>query len=68
MVLDQAGEVVHRFGGLWHEGIVCDTFSTPKCIWKPSEYLLSSEIGKVECDFEKILFKMKKCLRSVSVL
>ncbi|XP_026209635.1 oxysterol-binding protein-related protein 7-like isoform X2 [Anabas testudineus] len=36
VVLDQAGEVVHRFGGLWHEGIVCDTFSTPKCIWKPN--------------------------------
>ncbi|XP_056257068.1 oxysterol-binding protein-related protein 7-like isoform X2 [Seriola aureovittata] len=36
VVLDQAGEVVHRFGGLWHEGIFCDTLSTPKCIWKPN--------------------------------
>ncbi|KAM7372554.1 hypothetical protein PAMP_009712 [Pampus punctatissimus] len=36
VVLDRAGEVVHRFGGLWHEGIVCDTLSTPKCIWKPN--------------------------------
>jgi len=37
VVLDRAGGVVHRFGGLWHEGIFCDTLSTPKCIWKPSE-------------------------------
>ncbi|XP_071357511.1 oxysterol-binding protein-related protein 7-like isoform X2 [Trachinotus anak] len=36
VVLDKAGEVVHRFGGLWHEGIFCDTLSTPKCIWKPN--------------------------------
>ncbi|XP_044038624.1 oxysterol-binding protein-related protein 6-like isoform X2 [Siniperca chuatsi] len=36
VVLDRAGEVVHRFGGLWHEGIVCDTLPTPKCIWKPN--------------------------------
>ncbi|XP_041857117.1 oxysterol-binding protein-related protein 6-like isoform X2 [Melanotaenia boesemani] len=36
VVLDRAGEVVHRFGGLWHEGIVCDTLSTPQCIWKPN--------------------------------
>ncbi|XP_028267959.1 oxysterol-binding protein-related protein 6-like isoform X2 [Parambassis ranga] len=35
VVLDRAGEVVHRFGGFWHEGIFCDTLSTPKCIWKP---------------------------------
>ncbi|XP_057717449.1 oxysterol-binding protein-related protein 7-like [Corythoichthys intestinalis] len=36
VVLDSAGEVVHRFGGFWHEGIFCDTLSTPKCIWKPN--------------------------------
>ncbi|XP_029997383.1 oxysterol-binding protein-related protein 6-like isoform X1 [Sphaeramia orbicularis] len=36
VVLDRAGEVVHRFGGLWHEGIFCDTLPTPKCIWKPN--------------------------------
>ncbi|XP_013874879.1 oxysterol-binding protein-related protein 7 isoform X2 [Austrofundulus limnaeus] len=35
-VLNRAGEVVHRFGGLWHEGIFCDTLPTPKCIWKPN--------------------------------
>uniref|UniRef100_A0A3P9NH21 Oxysterol-binding protein n=1 Tax=Poecilia reticulata TaxID=8081 RepID=A0A3P9NH21_POERE len=36
VVLDQAGEVVHRFGGFWHEGIFCDTMATPTCIWKPN--------------------------------
>ncbi|XP_037112165.1 oxysterol-binding protein-related protein 7-like isoform X1 [Syngnathus acus] len=36
VVLDRAGEVVHRFGGFWHEGIFCETLSTPKCIWKPN--------------------------------
>ncbi|CAL8304826.1 unnamed protein product [Lota lota] len=35
-VLDQSGSVIHRFGGLWHEGIYCDTLPTPKCIWKPN--------------------------------
>ncbi|XP_048870135.1 oxysterol-binding protein-related protein 7 [Brienomyrus brachyistius] len=36
VVLDQSGTVVHRFGGYWHEGIYCDTLSTPQCIWKPN--------------------------------
>ncbi|KAM4716932.1 oxysterol-binding protein-related protein 6-like isoform 2-T2 [Anableps anableps] len=36
MVLDRDGEVVHRFGGFWHEGIFCDTMTTPTCIWKPN--------------------------------
>ncbi|XP_077391837.1 oxysterol-binding protein-related protein 7-like isoform X2 [Festucalex cinctus] len=36
VVLDRAGEVVHRFGGFWHEGIFCDTLPSPKCIWKPN--------------------------------
>ncbi|XP_060951106.1 oxysterol-binding protein-related protein 7 [Limanda limanda] len=35
-VLDQSGSVIHRFGGLWHEGIVCDTLPTAKCVWKPN--------------------------------
>nr|XP_019967686.1 PREDICTED: oxysterol-binding protein-related protein 6-like [Paralichthys olivaceus] len=35
-VLDQGGSVIHRFGGLWHEGIFCDTLPTPKCVWKPN--------------------------------
>ncbi|KAI4903561.1 hypothetical protein NFI96_022909 [Prochilodus magdalenae] len=36
VVLDQAGNVVHRFGGSWHEGIFCDTLPNPQCIWKPN--------------------------------
>ncbi|XP_027013318.2 oxysterol-binding protein-related protein 6-like [Tachysurus fulvidraco] len=36
VVLDQAGKVVHRFGGSWHEGIFCDTLSSPQCLWKPN--------------------------------
>lgn len=35
-VMDQTGRVVHRFGGLWHEGIFCDTLPTPQCLWKPN--------------------------------
>lgn len=42
-VLDQSGNVIHSFGGLWHEGIFCDTLPTPKCIWKPSESLISAD-------------------------
>ncbi|KAM6957811.1 oxysterol-binding protein-related protein 7 [Aplochiton taeniatus] len=36
VVLNRAGEVVHRFGGMWHEGIFCETLPTPQCIWKPN--------------------------------
>ncbi|XP_059387050.1 oxysterol-binding protein-related protein 6-like isoform X2 [Carassius carassius] len=35
-VLDETGNVVHRFGGFWHEGICCDTLPNPQCIWKPN--------------------------------
>ncbi|KAM8888077.1 oxysterol-binding protein-related protein 7 [Synchiropus picturatus] len=35
-VIDQTGSVIHRFGGLWHEGIFCDTLPVPKCVWKPN--------------------------------
>ncbi|KAL7856977.1 hypothetical protein SRHO_G00158760 [Serrasalmus rhombeus] len=35
-VLDQSGNVMHRFGGFWHEGIFCDTLPNPQCIWKPN--------------------------------
>ncbi|KAL7869218.1 hypothetical protein AOLI_G00132060 [Acnodon oligacanthus] len=35
-VLDQSGNVVHQFGGFWHEGIFCDTLPNPQCIWKPN--------------------------------
>ncbi|XP_076855325.1 oxysterol-binding protein-related protein 7 isoform X2 [Brachyhypopomus gauderio] len=34
-VLDQSGNIVHRFGGFWHEGIFCDTLPNPQCVWKP---------------------------------
>ncbi|XP_076864400.1 oxysterol-binding protein-related protein 7-like isoform X2 [Brachyhypopomus gauderio] len=37
VVLNQAGNVVHRFGGTWHEGIFCDTLPNPQCLWKPNE-------------------------------
>lgn len=37
-VLNAAGKVVHRFGGNWHEGISCDTLSSPQFIWKPSKH------------------------------
>ncbi|XP_008312660.1 oxysterol-binding protein-related protein 7 isoform X3 [Cynoglossus semilaevis] len=44
VVLDQSGSIIHQFGGLWHEGIFCDTLPTPKCVWKPNpqpkDYLL----------------------------
>ena len=36
-VLNEAGEVVHRFGGFWSEGIFCETLPVPQCLWKPSE-------------------------------
>ncbi|XP_060798318.1 oxysterol-binding protein-related protein 6-like [Neoarius graeffei] len=36
VVLDQSGNVVHRFGGSWHEGIFCDTLPNPQCLWKPN--------------------------------
>ncbi|XP_072523289.1 oxysterol-binding protein-related protein 7 [Salminus brasiliensis] len=43
-VLDQSGNVVHRFGGFWNEGIFCDTLPNPQCVWKPNpqpkDYLL----------------------------
>ncbi|XP_043110067.1 oxysterol-binding protein-related protein 7 [Puntigrus tetrazona] len=35
-VLDGSGNVIHRFGGFWHEGIFCDTLPNPQCIWKPN--------------------------------
>ncbi|XP_051728797.1 oxysterol-binding protein-related protein 7-like isoform X8 [Ctenopharyngodon idella] len=35
-VVDRAGRVLHRFGGSWNEGIFCDTFPNPQCIWKPN--------------------------------
>ncbi|XP_013870192.1 oxysterol-binding protein-related protein 7 [Austrofundulus limnaeus] len=65
-VLDQSGNIIHRFGGLWHEGIFCDTLPTPKCIWKPNpqpkDYLLyygfstfAMELNELEPDLKPLL-------------
>ncbi|XP_008276010.1 oxysterol-binding protein-related protein 7 [Stegastes partitus] len=65
-VLDQSGSVIHRFGGLWHEGIFCDTLPTPKCIWKPNpqpkDYLLyygfstfAMELNELASDLKPLL-------------
>ncbi|XP_056908045.1 oxysterol-binding protein-related protein 7 isoform X1 [Takifugu flavidus] len=65
-VLDQSGSIIHRFGGLWHEGIFCDTLPTPKCIWKPNpqpkDYLLyygfstfAMELNELTPDLEPLL-------------
>uniref|UniRef100_A0A671NL19 Oxysterol-binding protein n=1 Tax=Sinocyclocheilus anshuiensis TaxID=1608454 RepID=A0A671NL19_9TELE len=35
-VLDETDNIVHRFGGFWHEGIFCDTLPNLQCIWKPN--------------------------------
>ncbi|KAJ3601372.1 hypothetical protein NHX12_032341 [Muraenolepis orangiensis] len=66
VVLDRSGEVVHRFGGLWHEGIFCDTFPTPQCIWKPTAppddharfygfSLYARELNELTSDLEGLL-------------
>lgn len=60
VVLNRAGEVVHRFGGLWHEGIFCDTLPTPKCIWKPSECPLLSAASSILSSFRA---KHKKSIK-----
>ncbi|XP_069560677.1 oxysterol-binding protein-related protein 7 [Brachyistius frenatus] len=65
-VLDQSGSVIHRFGGLWHEGIFCDTLPTPKCVWKlnplPKDYLLyygfstfALELNELPADLKPLL-------------
>ncbi|XP_074475712.1 oxysterol-binding protein-related protein 7 isoform X2 [Sebastes fasciatus] len=65
-VMDQSGSVIHRFGGLWHEGIFCDTLPTPKCVWKPNpqpkDYLLyygfsdfAMELNELTPDLEPLL-------------
>uniref|UniRef100_A0A3B4ERV3 Oxysterol-binding protein n=1 Tax=Pundamilia nyererei TaxID=303518 RepID=A0A3B4ERV3_9CICH len=66
VVLDQSGSAIHRFGGLWHEGIFCDTLPTPKCIWKPNQqpkdYLLyygfssfAMELNELPSDLKPLL-------------
>ncbi|XP_017291983.1 oxysterol-binding protein-related protein 7 isoform X2 [Kryptolebias marmoratus] len=65
-VLDQSGNVIHRFGGFWHEGIFCDTLPMPKCIWKPNpqpkDYLLyygfstfAMELNELDPDLKPLL-------------
>uniref|UniRef100_A0A3Q1HSB9 Oxysterol-binding protein n=1 Tax=Anabas testudineus TaxID=64144 RepID=A0A3Q1HSB9_ANATE len=65
-VLDQSGSIIHRFGGLWHEGIFCDTLPTPKCVWKPNpqpkDYLLyygfstfAMELNELTADLKPLL-------------
>ncbi|XP_040032930.2 oxysterol-binding protein-related protein 7 isoform X1 [Gasterosteus aculeatus] len=65
-VLDQSGSIIHRFGGLWHEGIFCDTLPTPKCVWKPNpqpkDHLLyygfsslAMELNELDADLKPLL-------------
>uniref|UniRef100_H3BWN3 Oxysterol-binding protein n=1 Tax=Tetraodon nigroviridis TaxID=99883 RepID=H3BWN3_TETNG len=67
-VLDQSGNILHSFGGLWHEGIFCDTLPTPKCVWKPTtdpqpeDYLLyygfstfATELNELPPDLKPLL-------------
>uniref|UniRef100_H3CXL4 Oxysterol-binding protein n=1 Tax=Tetraodon nigroviridis TaxID=99883 RepID=H3CXL4_TETNG len=65
-VLDQSGNILHSFGGLWHEGIFCDTLPTPKCVWKPNpqpeDYLLyygfstfATELNELPPDLKPLL-------------
>ncbi|KAM9424455.1 oxysterol-binding protein-related protein 7 [Pholidichthys leucotaenia] len=66
MVLDQSGSVIHRFGGLWHEGIFCDTLPTPKCVWKPNpqpkDYLLYYGFSTFAMELNELTAKLKPLL------
>ncbi|KAG2460654.1 OSBL7 protein, partial [Polypterus senegalus] len=35
-VLDESGNVIHRLGGRWHEGLYCGSPPKTHCIWKPN--------------------------------
>uniref|UniRef100_A0A674DPF9 Oxysterol-binding protein n=1 Tax=Salmo trutta TaxID=8032 RepID=A0A674DPF9_SALTR len=65
-VLNQAGEVVHRFGGLWHEGIFCDTLPNPKCIWKPNpqpdDHFQYYGFGRYARELNELTPELKKVL------
>ncbi|XP_030610554.1 oxysterol-binding protein-related protein 7 isoform X2 [Archocentrus centrarchus] len=65
-VLDQSGSVIHRFGGLWHEGIFCDTLPTPKCIWKPNpqpkDYLLYYGLSSFAMELNELTPDLKPLL------
>lgn len=65
-VLDQSGSVIHRFGGLWHEGIFCDTLPTPQCIWKPNpqpkDYLLYYGFSSFALELNELTPELKPLL------
>ncbi|KAM9474077.1 oxysterol-binding protein-related protein 7-like isoform 5-T5 [Salvelinus alpinus] len=65
-VLNQAGEVVHQFGGLWHEGIFCDTLPNPKCIWKPNpqpdDHFQYYGFGRYARELNELTPELKKVL------
>uniref|UniRef100_A0A3Q2FU07 Oxysterol-binding protein n=1 Tax=Cyprinodon variegatus TaxID=28743 RepID=A0A3Q2FU07_CYPVA len=67
-VTDQSGNVIHRFGGLWHEGIFCDTLPTPKCIWKPhpqpKDYLLYYGFSSFAMELNELTPNLKPLLPS----
>ncbi|XP_030629991.1 oxysterol-binding protein-related protein 7 [Chanos chanos] len=66
VVLDQSGNVVHRFGGFWHEGIFCDTLPNPQCIWKPNpqpkDYLLYYGFSSFAMEMNELTPEMKPFL------
>ncbi|XP_070707814.1 oxysterol-binding protein-related protein 7 [Pempheris klunzingeri] len=65
-VVDQSGSVIHRFGGLWHEGIFCDTLPTPKCVWKPNpqpkDYLLYYGFSTFALELNELVPDLKPLL------
>ncbi|TRY86543.1 hypothetical protein DNTS_002566 [Danionella cerebrum] len=65
-VLDQAGNVVHHFGGFWHEGIFCDTLPNPQCIWKPNpqpkNYLLYYGFSSFAMEMNELIPELKPLL------
>ncbi|KAI4903656.1 hypothetical protein NFI96_033591 [Prochilodus magdalenae] len=65
-VLDQSGNVVHRFGGFWHEGIFCDTLPNPQCIWKPNpqpkDYILYYGFSHFALEMNELTLDLKPLL------
>ncbi|XP_064171286.1 oxysterol-binding protein-related protein 7-like isoform X2 [Anguilla rostrata] len=58
-VLNEAGEVVHRFGGSWSEGIFCETLPVPQCIWKPNP---QPENSYLYFNFSRMAMEMNELL------
>ncbi|XP_051958875.1 oxysterol-binding protein-related protein 6-like [Xyrauchen texanus] len=65
-VLDETGNVIHRFGGFWHEGIFCDTLPNPQCIWKPNSqpknYLLYYGFSSFAMEMNELTSDLKPLL------